>query len=635
MNISYAKFIILISGTTVTLYFLLLLNLNFLPPEFSWNYSSIALPLLELSIALSLVIFVRIIFNHKKTFIVSIACIFPFLLVSIIYGIQVLSIYISGDFISILALENIGEYKFLPQKKIIYFSFIYFVFSAVVIFFNYSIFKVDEIFKSRFRLKNNYFIYIFFLPFIIMSLHATRVVQCNFSFSPVSGLVKNLYNLLNSDYGDINLDKIISFTKAFPSKRSFNFCTGFSDSYPLHQLNHVNYKVPFKSKVNSSINPNLIVIFAEGFPARVIDSYTGSGRGITPNIDRFIPYFMKVNNYFNHTAATFRGIQGSLTSQYPYPGGHMPGGWTEPNKSKKDIADKLNGIERQSLVDILNNFDYSSLFLSPHPNDNILNSMLHGLGFKEVFTFENYKQILNREFRTTVFNSNESIADREIFLSLSKIIEKLDYTNGNFFVSLYNVGTHSFLDSHVDGKKYNDGLNPALNRFHEFDYSLGLFLDFFFQSNASKDTILIITSDHAAHPEPSVRKAFEKDIDYEPYIVDNIPLLIYSPFHSLPQNYEVAGRTSLDLSPTLLHLLGINGYDHSFMGESLFIKNNFNSSNYAALGSKFYFIKNKNFVYEIDILNTTKNILHDVRIIKASYHLERENRLFDPMRKVY
>ena len=232
---------------------------------------------------------------------------------------------------------------------------------------------------------------------------------------------------------------------------------------------------------------------------------------------------MKVNNYFNHTAATFRGIQGSLTSQYPYPGGHMPGGWTEPNKSKKDISKKLNGIERQSLVDILNSFDYSSLFLSPHPNDNILNSMLHGLGFKNDFTFENYKQILNREFRTTVFNSNESIADREIFISLSKIIEKLDYTNKNFFISLYNVGTHSFLDSHVDGKKYNDGLNPALNRFHEFDYSLGLFLDFFFQSNASKDTILIITSDHAAHPEPSVRKAFEQDIDYELHIVDNIP----------------------------------------------------------------------------------------------------------------
>ena len=101
---------------------------------------------------------------------------------------------------------------------------------------------------------------------LLFYLHAIRVVPCNFSLSPVSGLVKNLYNSANSDYGDINLDKIISFTKAFPSKRSFNFCSGFSDSYPLHQLNHVNSKLPYKSKVNSSIKPNLIVIFAEGFP---------------------------------------------------------------------------------------------------------------------------------------------------------------------------------------------------------------------------------------------------------------------------------------------------------------------------------------------------------------------------------
>lgn len=629
---TYTKFLLVILGITFAFYFLLLLNLNFVPPDFCWNYSSIALPLLEGSIVLLLVLFLRIIFIHKRNFVVSVFCVFPLLLLLIIYGIQALSIYISGDFISVLALENIGEHEFLPHEKIIYYIFIFIVFIVIIIYLNYLIFKFDKILKIRFRLKNNYFIFVVFLPFIILSLHVTRVVPCNFNLSPISGLLKKFYNLSKSDYGDINLDEIISFTKAFPSKRSFNFGNGFSDSYPLHQLDHLNTKVPYKIKFNTSIKPNLIVIFSEGFPARAIDSYTGLERGITPNIDRFIPYFMKVNNYFNHTAATFRGIQGSLTSQYPYPGGHMPGGWNEPNKAKNDIADKLNGIERQSLADILNSFDYYSLFLSPHQDDNILNTMLYGLGFSDVFTFDNYKQILNREFRTTPFNTSQSIADREIFISLSKIIENLDYTNKNFFVSLYNAGTHAFLDSHVDGKKYGDGSNAALNRFHEFDYSLGLFLDFFFQSNASKNTILIITSDHAAHPEPSVRKAFDQDIDYEPYIVDNIPLLIYSPYLSLPSNYEVAGRTSLDLSPTLLHLLGLNGYDHSFMGESLFIKNKFNSSNYAALGSKFYHIKNKNFVYEIDISNTTKNILHDIRIIKAFYHLERENRLFDPTR---
>ena len=150
---TYTNFILVISVITLASYFILLLNLNYLPPDFSWNYSSTALPLLEVSIVLILVIFTRFIFSHKRNFVVSVFCIFPFLLLLIIYGIQALSIYISGDFISVLALENIGEHKFLPQEKIIYYISIFIVFIVIIIYLNYLIFKFNKILKVGFDLK--------------------------------------------------------------------------------------------------------------------------------------------------------------------------------------------------------------------------------------------------------------------------------------------------------------------------------------------------------------------------------------------------------------------------------------------------------------------------------------------------
>src|SRR5690606_4224251 len=62
--------------------------------------------------------------------------------------------------------------------------------------------------------------------------------------------------------------------------------------------------------------PNMIVLMSEGVSARMLGAYGGAYPGLTPNIDRIAARSMRVDNYFNHTAATYRGVGGQVSSGF-------------------------------------------------------------------------------------------------------------------------------------------------------------------------------------------------------------------------------------------------------------------------------------------------------------------------------
>lgn len=67
--------------------------------------------------------------------------------------------------------------------------------------------------------------------------------------------------------------------------------------------------------------PNVIVIFTEGMSFNVIDSVNNLGLGVTPKLDEIMKKSFFFINYYNHTAATFRGLRGQLTSAYQFKDG--------------------------------------------------------------------------------------------------------------------------------------------------------------------------------------------------------------------------------------------------------------------------------------------------------------------------
>uniref|UniRef100_UPI001BD1349A sulfatase-like hydrolase/transferase n=1 Tax=Citrobacter freundii TaxID=546 RepID=UPI001BD1349A len=208
-------------------------------------------------------------------------------------------------------------------------------------------------------------------------------------------------------------------------------------------------------------NPNVIVIFTEGMSASVIDKVNGKGLGVTPNIDSLYKNSIVFNNYFNHTAATFRGLRGQLTSAYQYKDGVGTGqdGFFEiSNETVRSTFDK----RLISLPEILNAHGYKTIFLSSTERNSTLNAMVKTLSFDEVYGMGDFD-----------FYQSDRMTDRQTFLSLTDIVNK--NKNNKFFIGVYTSGTHHGIDS--PDMIYKDGKNPYYNKFFNFDYQLGLFIN--------------------------------------------------------------------------------------------------------------------------------------------------------------
>lgn len=221
-----------------------------------------------------------------------------------------------------------------------------------------------------------------------------------------------------------------------------------------------------------------------------------------------------------------------------------------------------------------------------------------------------------------------AISDSELFHALTLQLQRHQLAKPwqPFFAGLYNFGTHAFLDVEAFGAKYGDGSNPALNKLHNYDQALGSFLDSFFDSPYASNTVVVFTADHATFPDPSYRAVAGNG--FQPYLVDQIPLLIYDPFAHLPATFDAHGRTSSDLAPTLLQLLGVQRSDNSFLGTSLF-EDNHQSIGFSAIGSEF-FATDATGVHPEQALPVADRAAFatDKARVERYYRLERQHRIF-------
>ena len=325
--------------------------------------------------------------------------------------------------------------------------------------------------------------------------------------------------------------------------------------------------------------PNVIVVFIEGESARLLETYGGHYPGLTPNISRMAKRAMALDDYFNHTAATFRGLQGQLTSGYPVHGGVSNGtGWVDGNAAAYEKR------SYSSLPKMLKRHGYESVFFSPHSRSDAMNALVRMLGFDQIYTAQRSRaELLDKH--EPMFGGGLSDADQ--YDSLIQYLRKRQ-SSAPFFISLYSLGTHAFLDIPASAKAYGDGSNASLNTLHAADAAFGKFYDYFMSSKYADDTLLILTVDHAHYPEPPYVAVAGSDL--KPYFVDRIPTFIHAPWLQLPARYDVRGRTTLDLAPTILQLIGIDPGVNSFLGHTLFDRAYDRDFSIAAIGQVIYAI---------------------------------------------
>lgn len=92
----------------------------------------------------------------------------------------------------------------------------------------------------------------------------------------------------------------------------------------------------------------------------------------------------------------------------------------------------------------------------------------------------------------------------------------------------------------------------------------------FLEKSAFRDnTLLVLTADQTAYPEPPLLEACH-GLGCSKFFIDKIPLVINQAGKIQPRRVDAQGRNSLDLAPTLLQILGIRNHPNSFLGSTLF-----------------------------------------------------------------
>ncbi len=480
---------------------------------------------------------------------------------------QYLSIFVSKAPISVLALENLTEGRYINISN----SMLLVMLIAIIPF--YCIVSYDG------RQANLIIRRLLAVQFLILAILSS---VCWIKFKSTGG-----YNWIPSQMNLMSLMENAS--KAYHNYKCLNeYCDNPSDLKDFGR-NHlyINSNVSMISCDNRKLN--IFVLFVEGFSSRYIDYYDPVYGRLMPNM-----YFLRKNstsfrNYFNHTAATYRGVKGQLTSGYPEMGGSNEGqGW-----ENKNSANKLSKIKNKSLVDFANNENYNTAFFVPLSDVHPFIKLIRSLGFSEVYTANvlvNYNKFNDRKFDLNDINTFQT--DSEFFNSISNYILK-NKLQSPFFVTAYNTGTHVFLDTYPDEKKFGTGINKALNRFHNFDYAFGVFYKKFREDYPEDKTVFIVTTDHAPYPDADHKKVFDNK-----YFVDEIPLIISGGCNGKPNLLDSGGRTSVDFAPTVAEILQFNPKQRNgFLGESLYGKRS-NVSNISAINDVFYFIYN-NKVYSV------------------------------------
>ena len=512
-----------------------------------------------------------------------------------IYLIQFIYLAINGEFISILAMENIDQvYLFLQVK---YIALLMMVFCLLAFVFCFFANLRDYLISKRESLK--LIMGILLLAFIVAYQNLGEyAVNSNYAkyfkhvhTTPLVGFCLNIYN---SILGEKNIQfggKDYAFQKNWVFKKELT---------------------PIENKIQEK--PNVILIFTEGTSTRLLGCYGGERGDLTINIDDFAKHSLVIDNYYNHTAATFRGTLGQLASCFPYRGGgEHAGGWG--NKSLTDI------LNYQTVPKILSN-DYNTYFYSPHTKTDSYTNLLKIAGFQNIETTET----IDAKFSTKRELVVNSIKDDDMYAALIKFLNHQNKNDKPFFLAMYTVGTHAGFDTPSNGLKYSKGDNSTLNTLYNVDHAFGKFWKQFQNSPYKDNTIIIFTADHTHAYEKPYVELMKNDPTYKPVFTDTIPLIIYDPFHEFPSRYDANDDTSLALAPTILHLLNYNNVKNAFLGTSIF--DNENKMHIHAEGNKYWYIFNHRVYGEKEIPSECLDkFIKDKEKVLNFYSNERNNRM--------
>jgi phosphoglycerol transferase MdoB-like AlkP superfamily enzyme len=470
-----------------------------------------------------------------------------------------------GNYLSLLAIENMTEGRYVGLSGRYFYVFLMLL--CLALFVVYQFFRTEIIRGNTWKRE---LIAFFLCIFPVVGIANFQIKASELKLQPFNTpLFMFFHNLILVKKIEL-CDKHNIFCQ-FASVTDYKFVKDklFTKEFVLSP-----------SCIGRNEKPNVIIFFVEGFSSSVLRYKSEKYGNLMPNLTLLSNNSLNFLNYYGHTAATYRGIKGQLNSGYSEIGGSMEGGW-----AVKDNANILKIIRNKSLIDILNNSGYNSKFYNSISLAHPFSVLIKSLGFQELATMDTLRGLIGSADKYNPSDINAFLSDTDFMSAISLDLPQLKKISP-FIVGAYNTGTHAFLNSNPGEPRYGDGNNEVLNRFHNFDIQFGKFFNEFKKQGLDKNTILIVTADHATFPDKPFLEVFKGQSSG--YFIDKIPLLIKMPCQ-LSGTIDAKGRNSLDLAPTIANLLNLPNEENAFMGDSLFVeKDGLTISNFAAYNYEYY-----------------------------------------------
>lgn len=448
----------------------------------------------------------------------------------LIIGIEIIVYRFSGNYVSLIMVTNLESIQGISGKTILYLLYIIPFIVALCI----PTPKIEGRFYKSFS-KCGLVCVLLFTEFVVWNSggNASPIENSILLFRNIYAR-QEMYNKIaqsgNSDFG--MLDSMF-----------YKETIGDYISFPLQKQ-----------------NPDVVLIFTEGLSQNIIDDE----RKIMPNVRMYEDRSFNFINYYNHTAATYRGLIGQLYSGHQY-----------NNNDENTLI---------SLQKIMHDNGYQTTLINTEPNNQ---------------DFTNYLKTFDFDRIVTSNNTDTWLRDDEAYELLGNEVKECYENSKPDFIVIYTFGTHATFDE--SNFKYGDGKNGLLNRFANADYYFGEFMRNFENNEKYNDLVVVFTTDHCTYEDEDFIRTFEPSYTREDYFCDQIPLFIWNNKIEA-QEINAEGRNSLCFAPTLLDFLDIDG-DNYFLGDSLFTDNDANNlidKVYAIPDEERYRITSEDGISELD-----------------------------------
>ena len=327
---------------------------------------------------------------------------------------------------------------------------------------------------------------------------------------------------------------------------------------------------PYPRSAAPTSPPNVVVTFMESTNTLFIHGLSGHYRGLMPEVSALADRMTSVDGFVNTTSPTIAALVTALCSVHPavHPSDLRPGKSVDGRTAYTCLADILRGrgyrtVFVQASGKTVTGKEY---FLRTH-------------GFDEVYGREELgPRFANRPQGPWGPHDDELIEFTEN--EIGRLERQRQVDGRPFLLVMLTLDTHApgmagpecQLPARGAGNAVQDvpdtgAARRLLASYHCADRAIGRLGRFLLDGPRADQTVWLLTADHAAFSD-----LVPEEIYVDPtarHQSDKIPFLLHDPLHELPRHLATLGDTR-DVSPTLLHILGVGDPPNSMGGMSLF-----------------------------------------------------------------